>query len=105
MSLSKDAIVKALAKPAVWGVGDKKRAVLLTLVANCNALLARVGQSSQDQRATLRFQWKLDIGLIRYMAFVNSTIPKEKKNRFRSEICSLQTKSGNLTFSKTCTGS
>jgi len=25
MVLSKDAIVKALAKPAVWGVGDKKR--------------------------------------------------------------------------------
>ena len=50
MSLSKDAIVKALAKPAVWGVGDKKRAVLLTLVANRDALLSRVGQSSQDHR-------------------------------------------------------
>jgi hypothetical protein len=53
MSLSKDAIVKALAKPAVWGVGDKKRAVLLALVMNRDALLDRVGQSSQDQRATL----------------------------------------------------
>jgi hypothetical protein len=44
----KDAIVKALAKPAVWGVGDKKRAVLLALVTKCDTLLARVGESSQD---------------------------------------------------------
>jgi hypothetical protein len=48
MSLSKDAIVKALAKPAVWGVGDKKRAVLLSLVTKRDTLLARVGESSQD---------------------------------------------------------
>jgi hypothetical protein len=40
ITLSKDAIVKALAKPAVWGVGDKKRAVLVALVVNRDALLA-----------------------------------------------------------------
>jgi hypothetical protein len=53
MVLSKEAIVKALAKPAVWGVGDKKRAVLVALVVNRDALLDRVGEASQDQRATL----------------------------------------------------
>jgi hypothetical protein len=53
MSLSKDAIVKALAKPAVWGVGDKKKAVLLALVTNRETLLARVGESSQDLMAVL----------------------------------------------------
>jgi hypothetical protein len=53
MDLSKDAIVKALAKPAVWGVGDKKRAVLVALVVNRDTLLARVGEVSQDQKATL----------------------------------------------------
>ena len=53
ITLSKDAIVKALAKPAVWGVGDKKRAVLVALVVNRDALLARVGEASQDQKATL----------------------------------------------------
>jgi hypothetical protein len=60
ISLSKDAIVKALAKPVVWGVGDKKRAVLLALITNRDALLGRVGQSSQDQRATLE---KWDCGV------------------------------------------
>ena len=53
MVLSKDAILKALAKPSVWGVGNKKRAVLLALVTNRDALLDRVGEASQDQRATL----------------------------------------------------
>jgi hypothetical protein len=54
MPLLKDVIVKALAKPAVWGVGDKKKNVLLTLVANRDALLARVSEAcSQDLRATL----------------------------------------------------
>jgi hypothetical protein len=53
MALSKEAIVKALAKPAVWGVGDKKRAVLVALVVNRDTLLARVGEASQDQKATL----------------------------------------------------
>jgi hypothetical protein len=53
ISLSKDAIVKALAKPSVWGVGDKKRAVLLALVTNRDTLLAKVGEASQGQRATL----------------------------------------------------
>jgi hypothetical protein len=53
MSLSKDAIVKALAKPAVWGVGDKKRAVLVAVAMNRDALLARVGESSQDLKAVL----------------------------------------------------
>jgi hypothetical protein len=52
MSLSKDAIVKALAKPAVWGVGDNKKAVLLVLVTNRDTLLARVGESSLDLMAT-----------------------------------------------------
>jgi hypothetical protein len=53
MSLSKDAIVKALAKLAVWGVGDKKKAVLLALVTNRDTLLARVGEPSQDLMAVL----------------------------------------------------
>jgi hypothetical protein len=60
MSLSKDAIVKALAKPAVWGVGDKKKAVLLALITNRDTLLARVGEASQDLRATLE---KWDCGV------------------------------------------
>jgi hypothetical protein len=34
-------------------VGDKKMAVLLALVTNRDALLDRVGEASQDQRATL----------------------------------------------------
>jgi hypothetical protein len=34
MSVSNDAIVKALAKPAVWGVGNKKRAVFVAVAAS-----------------------------------------------------------------------
>ena len=34
-------------------VGDKKRAVLVALVVNRDALLDRVGETSQDQKATL----------------------------------------------------
>jgi hypothetical protein len=53
MVLYKDVILKALAKPLVWGVGNKEEAVLLALDTSRDALLDRVGEASQDQRATL----------------------------------------------------
>ena len=49
MAVSKDAIVKALAKPAVWGVGDKKRGLLVALVVNHDTLLARIGEATSPE--------------------------------------------------------
>jgi hypothetical protein len=69
--LSKEVIVRALAKASVWGKADKKKGVLLSLTAMRGTLLVKVGEASQD------LKWVLE-------KWIPETERQVKNQRFRA---------------------